>query len=208
MNARTELAGHASLVAPRLLGARLTSRIDGREVTIRLTEVEAYGGVGEDPGSHAYRRLTARNASMFGPPGYAYSYFTYGMHWMMNIVTQPEGTAGAVLVRAGEVIDGLDAARARRPSCTKERDLCRGPARLAKAMAIDGACDGLDLLDPNGCLTLVLAPAAPPHVLTSRRTGVAGEGADTPWRFTLPGEATVSPYRAAASRQRAPSTDR
>ena len=204
---RSELAGHAADVAPRILGSLLSSRIDGSVVTVRVTEVEAYGGVGEDPGSHAYRRPTARNASMFGPPGHAYCYFTYGMHWMMNIVTRPEGTAGAVLIRAGEVISGLDAARERRPGCVLDRDLCRGPARLAAALAIDGSCDGLDLFDPAAPLGLVLAPAAAEEVTTTRRTGVAGDGAATLWRFVLPGEPTVSPYRAAAIRRKSRAAD-
>ncbi len=202
MSPRAEFAGHAAEVAPRLLGSQLTSRIGGSEVTIRVTEVEAYGGVAEDPGSHAYRRLTARNASMFGPPGHAYAYFTYGMHWMMNVVTQPEGMAGAVLIRAGEVIDGLEMARKRRPTCARDRDLCRGPARLAAALGIDGSCDGLDLLDPASRLRLALAADSAKQVLTSQRTGVAGPGASTLWRFILPGEPTVSPYRAAAIRRR------
>lgn len=207
MSSRTAFAEHAADVAPRILGSLVTSRIGGSEVTIRVTEVEAYGGVGEDPGSHAYRRRTVRNASMFGPPGHAYAYFTYGMHWMMNIVTQPEGTAGAVLMRAGEVINGLDAARERRPRCTQDRDLCRGPARLATALAIDGSCDGLDLLNPASILTVELSPDDATHVLTSRRTGVAGEGAGTVWRFFLPDEPTVSPYRAAVIRRKLPSNN-
>jgi DNA-3-methyladenine glycosylase len=204
---RTELSGHAAIVAPRILGSLLTSRIGGSDVTIRVTEVEAYGGVGEDPGSHAFRRLTARNASMFGPPGHAYAYFTYGMHWMMNIATQPEGIAGAVLIRAGEIVDGVDAARQRRQTCERDRDLCRGPARLATALAIDGSCDGLDLLDPASGLSLTLAPEAATQVVTTRRTGVAGAGASTLWRFILPGEPTVSPYRAAVIRRRTSTVD-
>jgi DNA-3-methyladenine glycosylase len=195
-------AVHAVHAAPLLLGSLITSRVAGASVTIRVTEVEAYGGLGEDPGSHAYRRRTARNATMFGPPGHAYAYFTYGMHWMLNMVTQPEGTAGAVLIRAGQVVDGIDVASARRPACTVERDLCRGPARLAAALGIDGACDGLNLCAKGGILELELASAAPEDVLTSARTGVAGEGASTPWRFFLPGEPTVSAYRAAATRER------
>jgi DNA-3-methyladenine glycosylase len=193
---------HAVRVAPRVLGALITSRIEGAVVTIRVTEVEAYGGLGEDPGSHAYRSRTARNATMFGPPGHAYAYFTYGMHWMLNLVTQPEGTAGAVLIRAGQLVDGLDVASARRPACAVDRDLGRGPARLAAALGIDGRFDGLDLLTSGGILELELASRPPSHVRTSARTGVAGEGAFTPWRFFLPDEPTVSPYRAALTRRR------
>ena len=183
-------------VTTTLIGA------DGAVVSIRVTEVEAYGGLDEDPGSHAYRSRTARNASMFGPPGHAYAYFTYGMHWMLNLVTQPEGTAGAVLIRAGQLVDGLEVASARRPACAVERDLGRGPARLAAALGIDGGCDGLDLLTSGGIIALELAARPPMVVLTSARTGVAGEGALTPWRFFLPDEPNVSPYRAAVTRGR------
>ena len=200
MTPRALFADHATVVAPLLLGALVTSRIGGSIVIVRLTEVEAYGGQGEDPGSHAFRRQTPRNATMFGPPGRAYVYFTYGMHWMLNMVTQPEGTAGAVLIRAGQVVDGLGVASSRRPACTVERDLCRGPARLAAALGIDGDCDGINLGARGGILELELASAAPEYVLTSARTGVAGAGAPTPWRFFLSGEPTVSPYRASATR--------
>ena len=202
MDPRRLTSQHAVRVAPRVLGARITSRIDGAVVSIRVTEVEAYGGLDEDPGSHAYRSRTARNASMFGPPGHAYAYFTYGMHWMLNLVTQPEGTAGAVLIRAGQLVDGLEVASARRPACAVERDLGRGPARLAAALGIDGGCDGLDLLTSGGIIALELAARPPMVVLTSARAGVAGEGALTPWRFFLPDEPTVSPYRAAVTRGR------
>ncbi len=118
-------------VAPRLLGATLTHG----GVTVRLTEVEAYDG-GNDPGSHAYRGETRRNAVMFGPAGRLYVYFTYGMHHCCNVVCGPEGTANAVLLRAGEVVDGLDEARARRGR-SSDRDLARGPGRLCQALGID-----------------------------------------------------------------------
>ena len=98
-----------------LLGALLISDL-GERVAVRITEVEAYGGVGEDPGSHAHRRLTPRNATMFGPVGHAYVYFTYGMHWCLNVVAHEPDRAGAVLIRAGEVTAGVSAARARRAS--------------------------------------------------------------------------------------------
>ena len=139
------LSEHAAEVAPLLLGGTVTSMVEGQRVTIRLTEVEAYGGAGEDPGSHAFRRLTPRNATMFGPPGRAYVYFTYGMHWCLNIVTRPEGTAGAVLLRAGEVVEGAEVARQRRGPRVTDRDLARGPARLTIALGVTGDLDGVDL---------------------------------------------------------------
>lgn len=196
MNGLSILNGHAGDVAPLLLGARITSWLNDDSVTIRLTEVEAYGGVGEDPGSHAFRRQTARNATMFGPPGHLYVYFTYGMHWCANVVTGEQGTAGAVLLRAGEVIDGIEHARSRRPR-SSDRDLARGPARLAQALGLNGDVDGADLCGP--LITFTLATQVPLHA-TSPRTGVAGDGAATPWRFFIPDDRYVSPYRPAASR--------
>ncbi len=195
-----DLDRHARDVAPTLLGAVLTSRVDGHEVSVRLTEVEAYGGVGEDPGSHAYRRCTPRNATMFGPPGHAYVYFTYGMHWCLNVVTEGEGTAGAVLLRAGEVIAGVGTARARRPTARADRDLARGPARLTSALGVTGALDGVDLFAPGSPLRLRLASSSPSAVVITARTGVSGPGAATLWRFHLPDEPSVSPYRPAAPR--------
>ena len=192
------LAGHAVDAAPLLLGAVITSRVGGQVVSLRLTEVEAYGGAGEDPGSHAFRRQTPRNATMFGPPGRAYVYFTYGMHWCLNVVTQGEGTAGAVLLRAGEVIEGIDVARGRRPSAATDRDLARGPARLTMALGVTGALDGVDLFGARSPLRLRLPAVLANGVEVSPRTGVGGEGAATPWRFYLGGEPTVSPYRRAA----------
>lgn len=198
MRAPDWLVGHASAVAPRLLGAVITSIVGRDTVSVRLTEVEAYGGEGEDPGSHAYRRMTPRNATMFGPPGRAYVYFTYGMHWCLNVVTQPEGTAGAVLIRAGEIVDGIDVARKRRPACATDRDLARGPARLTTALAVTGALDGCDLFDVGSPLRLALPTRAATAIGVSPRTGVGGDGATTPWRFYLRDESTVSPYRRAA----------
>src|SRR5690606_16906565 len=112
----------ADEVAPLLLGAHLT----GRGVTVRLTEVEAYLGEA-DPGSHAFRGLTPRTRTMFGEPGHLYVYFSYGMHVCANVVCSPEGTASAVLLRAGEVVDGLELARERRPTAKSDADLARGP---------------------------------------------------------------------------------
>ncbi|MCX6431300.1 MAG: DNA-3-methyladenine glycosylase [Actinobacteria bacterium] len=196
---RPDLTAHARDVAPLLLGSLLTSRVGGIPVTVRITEVEAYGGVGQDPGSHAFRRETPRNATMFGPPGRAYVYFTYGMHWCMNLVTGPSGTAGAVLLRAGQVVAGVDVARERRPSARSDRDLARGPARLTSALGVTGECDGLNLFGTRSLLRLALAePVEVEHIGVTARTGVGGAGAATPWRFYLSGEPTVSPYRPAA----------
>ena len=196
------IGGHATDVAPRLLGALLVATVDGESVSVRLTEVEAYGGVGEDPGSHAFRRETPRNATMFGRPGRAYVYFTYGMHWCLNVVTQREGVAGAVLLRAGKVVSGHDVARSRRGVDVRDRDLARGPARLTTALGVTGAYDGVDLFDASAPLALRLPARRATQVGISARTGVAGHGAPTPWRFYLPDEPSVSPYRAAQPRRR------
>ena len=183
-------------VAPALLGARLAAG----GVTVRLTEVEAYDGE-SDPGSHAFRGQTPRNAVMFGAAGRAYVYFTYGMHWCLNVVTGGQGHAAAVLLRAAEVVEGLDAARARRPQ-VRDRDLCRGPARLTKALGIDGSRNGAPLLDPTSPLRLLPAPGPPAGaVRTGPRVGVGGDGAHFPWRFWLDGEPTVSVYRPAVTRR-------
>ena len=184
-------------VAPTLLGAVLRA---GR-VAVRLTEVEAYAGE-QDPGSHAFRGRTPRTEVMFGPAGRAYVYFTYGMHWCMNVVTGPDGEASAVLLRAGEVVEGIEEARVRRPGA-KDRDLARGPARLTKALGVDGSYGGTDLLDPASPLRLSPGnPVDPALVRVGPRVGVGGEGAPTPWRFWVDGDPTVSVYRPAVVRRR------
>lgn len=187
------LAGDVLDVAPRLLGASLTHA----GVTVRLTEVEAYAG-SDDPGSHACRGPTPRTRVMFGPPGHLYAYFSYGMHVCANVVTGREGTASAVLLRAGEVVDGVDLARERRAT-TRERDLARGPANLCRALGIGLDLDGTDL--SRGPVRLVLAAAPDPgRVSTGPRVGLRG-APDRPWRFWLTGEPTVSAYRPAAKRR-------
>lgn len=193
------LSQPAELVAPLLLGAVVEHDWAEGLVAVRLTEVEAYAGEGEDPGSHAHRGETRRNAAMFGPPGRAYVYFTYGLHWCLNVVCGPTGQGGAVLLRAGEVVAGLELARARRPAARTDAELARGPARLAKALGVGGDLDGADLFDPTGPLRLRPAAAEPVEVLTGPRVGLSAAPA-RPWRFWLPGEATVSRYRPAARR--------
>lgn len=174
-------------------------------VTVRLTEVEAYAGE-MDPGSHAYRGRTRRNAVMFGPPGRLYVYFTYGMHHCMNIAWSPEGDASAVLLRAGEVVQGLELARSRRGR-SSDRDLARGPARMTQCLAIDLSHNGIPVgSDGDG---FVLGPPATVDssmVRTGPRVGLRGPGGDGevyPWRFWIDGEPSVSVYRAAKPRRRA-----
>jgi len=189
-------------VAPDLLGAVVRHATPDGTVAVRLTEVEAYDGA-NDPGSHAFRGRTPRNAVMFGPPGHVYVYFTYGMHWCMNLVCGPEGRASAVLLRAGEVVEGAPLATRRRPTAKTPRELARGPARLTLALGVDGSQDGLDATDPTSPLT-VSTPAGTRggEVLHGPRVGVAGDGAVHPWRFWLAGEPSVSAYRPAVSRRR------
>lgn len=188
----TTLAGPVLEVAPQLLGARLSHA----GVTIRLTEVEAYDGA-NDPGSHAYRGLTPRNAVMFGPAGHLYVYFTYGMHYCCNVVAGEEGRASAVLLRAGEVVEGIELARERRGST--DRDLARGPARLCQALAIDRDQNGADLRGPGMLLTLPDEPVT--TVGTGPRVGLR-LAADRPWRFWIADDPTVSRYVAAKPRAR------
>jgi DNA-3-methyladenine glycosylase len=186
------LAGPVEQAARGLLGCRLSAG----GVTVRLTEVEAYAGTGGDAASHAYRGRTKRNDVMFGPPGYAYVYFTYGMHWCLNVVTGVAGEASAVLLRAGEVVDGLAVARARRPAVRRDADLARGPARLCAALGLDGAAYGTNLLGDGGLARLLPGTERIPEERIRRgpRVGVTGAH-DVDWRFWLDGEPSVSAYR-------------
>jgi len=178
-------------VAPRLLGAELRHGT----VAVRITEVEAYDGA-SDPGSHAARGRTARNAVMFGPPGRLYVYFTYGMHHCCNVVCGSEGTAAAVLLRAGEVTDGLDLARSRRPTARVDRDLARGPARLCRALDLDRRNNGADLTAEPVTLVPAPSPVPPQMVRYGPRVGLR-QAAERPWRFWVDGAASVSTYRPA-----------
>jgi DNA-3-methyladenine glycosylase len=239
-------------VAPDLLGCVLEHETADGLVAVRLTEVEAYAGA-SDPASHAYRGKTRRNAVMFGPPGHAYVYFTYGMYFCVNLVCLGEkGPAGqegasAVLLRAGAIVAGEDLARSRRtrgrapspaspggtspggtspggtspggtspsrtspsrtsPSRTStvaSRDLARGPARLCLALGIDRALDGADACVPSAPLRIGTGAEPAPRsvkIATGPRVGVSS-AAETPWRFWLEGDPTVSAYRAAVPRRR------
>jgi DNA-3-methyladenine glycosylase len=204
---RDFFARNALDVAPDLLGCLLTTRSEQGLVTVRITEVEAYLGA-LDPASHSYRGRTARNAVMFGPPGHAYVYFIYGMHYAVNVVCLDEGVAEAVLVRAGEVVDGLALARARRVSTRADVDLARGPGRLATALGLTRELDGADLCEPLGPLTLERGkPVDPALIRSGPRTGIS-KAADEPWRFYLDGDPTVSPYRRAKNAGPAPTVSR
>ncbi|TCO33940.1 DNA-3-methyladenine glycosylase [Kribbella steppae] len=239
---RSLLAGPVLDVAPKVLGMVLRSTTDEGTVAVRLTEVEAYDGP-SDPGSHAYRGQTPRNAVMFGPPGFLYVYFTYGMHFCMNISAGPDGRPSAVLLRAGEIVEGLELARvrrlpslpegkfnqsggttrsaevrstgarsggaqsagaqsasvllgpvAKRPNGNPDRDLARGPARMCVALGIGRDDNGVDLLSRTSHVQLLPGPGFDGEPSTGPRVGLR-EAADRPWRFWIPDDPTVSPYR-------------
>ncbi len=185
--ARSWLTRPSTEVAPDLLGKVLA--VGG--VAGRIVEVEAYRGA-DDPASHAYRGRTPRNAVMFGPPGYLYVYFTYGMHFCANVVCESEGVAEAVLLRALAPLRGLETMRERRPASRRDTDLCNGPAKLCQALAIDRDDDGFDLLARESRVRLFDDGTAPPPApVVSRRIGIS-VAVDRPWRFSVPGDANVS----------------
>lgn len=190
-------------VAPDLLGRVLVRSTADGPIALRLTEVEAYDGQ-NDPGSHAYRGRTARTEVMFGPPGHVYVYFTYGMWHCMNLVCGPEGRAAAVLLRAGEIIEGAEPARARRLSARNDKELAKGPARLATALGVDRTLNGTDACAAGDTPLRILTGTATPsdRLRNGPRTGVSGEGAHHLWRFWIADDPTVSPYRAHVPRRR------
>lgn len=208
---RAELSGLPVDVAPQLLGAELRTLVAGATVHLRLTEVEAYHGQGTggdtDPGSHARMGRTARNATMWGEPGHLYVYLSHGIHSCVNVVAGPEGQAGGVLLRAGEIVHGADAAAARRgvdaaPTGRVARDLARGPGRLGRAAGLrhplhDGidAVTGVELAGAAAELWLRDEPVT--GIAVGPRVGVAGIAgtAAFPWRFWIAGDPTVSPFR-------------
>jgi len=168
-------------VAPELIGASLL--VDG--VGGLVVEVEAYDQ--EDPASHGYRGPTARNASMFGPPGHAYVYRSYGIHWCLNLVCAPEGVAEAVLVRALEPTHGLNRMEERRRT-DNPRLLCSGPGRRCEALGVTREQDGLPLDRPP----VDLRPrASQVEVARAPRIGIT-RAADLPWRYAMAGSRFVS----------------
>lgn len=198
---RSFFARRAHEVAPDLLGHVLVSGDGSDAVALRITEVEAYEG-GEDPASHGWRGRTLRNASLFGPPGHLYVYWIYGMHHAANLVCGMDGESQGVLVRAGEVIAGQVVASKRRPAARSERELARGPGRLADALAITRALDGADVCDPESPVRIACGrPVERDRILSGPRTGVS-RAHDVPWRFWTAEDPTVSPYRRHTPRRR------
>ena len=192
---RSFFARDSRALAPELLNKLLV--YDDSEfgrLAVRLVEVEAYAG-DEDPGSHAFRGETPRNRVMFGPPGYLYVYFTYGMHWCCNVVCGETGWASAVLLRGGAPVEGVDVMRDRRHAARRDRDLCSGPARITQALAITGARNGADLV--RGPVRLVDDGVPPPgRPGRSTRVGLKpGEGDESRWRWFVQGDPNVSPGR-------------
>ncbi len=183
-------------VAPDLLGVVLVGRTG---VSIRVTEVEAYNGPA-DPASHAVRR-TPRTEVMYGPPGFLYVYFVYGMHWCANVVTGPDGSASAVLLRAGEVVAGTARARELRPSPVRETSLARGPAAVARVLGLTGADSGADLCRPGRPLQVRIGPV-PTAISAGPRVGIT-RAVDEPWRFWQTGSPSVTTFRPGL-RRRAP----
>ena len=186
-------------VARDLVGRVVRHTTPEGAVAVRLSEVEAYAGEA-DPGSHAFRGPTPRTRVMFGTAGHAYVYFSYGMHWCVNLVCGAEGTASAVLLRAGEVVEGLELARSRRPAARRDVDLARGPARLTQALAVTGVLDGIDVCGSGPLEVLPGDPVADGEVVWGPRVGVAGAGAPTPWRVSVVNDRTVSDYRVGGRR--------
>jgi DNA-3-methyladenine glycosylase len=217
----------STLVAPDLLGCVLVHDTPQGRVAIEIVEVEAYTG-NSDPASHAFRGKTARNAVMFGEPGHSYVYFTYGMHFCVNLVCQPAGEAAAVLLRAGRVIAGDELALARRAArrgadaggsagggvggeggaAIRKNLLASGPARLCQALGIDRAQNGSDACDPGSPLRVLARPGCttlpPASIAVGPRVGVR-TGAEVSWRYWIAGDDAVSAYRPhVPKRRRAP----
>ncbi|MDO5051603.1 MAG: DNA-3-methyladenine glycosylase [Pseudoclavibacter sp.] len=199
MTADDPLAGPAVRAAPLLLGALLSRDSGAGRVTVRITEVEAYGGA-DDPGSHAFRGPTPRTRSMFGPPGLLYVYRSYGVHHCLNVVCGPEGLAAACLIRAGEVVEGAETARERRlavrgpGSSPADHELARGPGNLARSLGVLPEDDGVPVRAAPFRLRLPDAPL--PRFSSGLRVGLAAPGGLEPfrWRVWATGDATVSGY--------------
>jgi DNA-3-methyladenine glycosylase len=180
----------ATQVARELLGTDLVRLVDGQRIIGRIMEAEAYQGE-EDLGCHAHAGRTRRNEVMYGPPGHAYVYFTYGMHWMLNVVTGAVDHPAAVLIRAIQPLEGLDRMAIHRPNLANTRHWLDGPAKLTQALSVDGRLNGIDLCDPESELHLVRGVEIPSRkVHSSPRIGlnsVPEPWKSIPWRFYYEG---------------------
>lgn len=186
-------------MAPALLGRTLVRRSSrGARLAGRIVEAEAYEPT--DPASHAYRGVTRRNATMFGPPGHLYVYFAYGNHWMLNVVTGPDDVGSAVLLRALEPLEGITEMATRR-SRHQLGDLCSGPGKLAQALGIDRSFDETDLVGGVEVWIEAGAPAESAEVLASTRIGIS-VGLERPWRFHVRDDPFVSRGRSGPTRRR------
>jgi DNA-3-methyladenine glycosylase len=193
--ARSFLARPSTVVAPELLGHVLARRLpDGAVLRARIVECEAYQE--GDPASHSFRGPTPRNEVMFGPAGHVYVYFTYGMHWCMNIVTGRRGEGSAVLLRAAEPLDGVEE-MARRRGRDRVRDLCAGPAKWTQAFGVDRACNGEDVVRGRRLWLERGSPVPPSGIEVTSRVGV-NVAADRPWRFVVAGSPWASRRSVAA----------
>jgi DNA-3-methyladenine glycosylase len=176
------------VVAPDLLNKILLAA-DGRSG--RIVEVEAYAGA-LDPAAHSFRGRTQRNATMFGPVGFMYVYFIYGMHWCCNAVCGDVVEASAVLLRALEPLTEIEKMRAARPAVRRDRDLCNGPAKLTRAMGIGRAQDGIDLVSGRQGFSIVSDGVSPPrNPVASKRIGIS-RAAEHPWRWYVAGSEFIS----------------
>ncbi|MFE3177498.1 DNA-3-methyladenine glycosylase [Amycolatopsis sp. NPDC059090] len=197
---REELALDPVDLARLLLGAVLEADAPEGRVGVRLVEVEAYRGL-DDPASHCYRGKTPRNAVMWGPAGHLYVYFVYGMHFCANVVGTEDGQPGAVLLRAGEVVEGADIVRKRRPNARGNGELAKGPAILTSVLGLAKEQNGVDLTDPESPVRLLVGERVPAeNVRTGPRVGVA-MAMETPWRFWVDGSPAVSTYRRGGKRR-------
>jgi DNA-3-methyladenine glycosylase len=186
--ARSFYQRDARVVAPELLN-KVFMAADGRSG--RIVEVEAYCGA-LDPAAHSFRGKTQRNATMFGPVGFMYVYFIYGMHWCCNAVCGDVDEGSAVLLRALEPLTGIEKMRVARPGARRDRDLCNGPGKLTRAMGISGAQDGIDLVSAQQGFSIVNDGVAPPaNPAGSRRIGIS-RAADHLWRWHVAGSEHLS----------------
>ena len=181
------LDGDAEQVAPRLLGCELLSSINELTARVKIVEVESYRQ--DDAASHSFRGQTARTATMFGPSGHAYVYFTYGMHYCLNVVTGEAGVGQGVLIRAVEPIEGVENLQINR-QVSRSVDLTNGPAKLTKALGVNHDYNGHDLRKPP--LQLVNRPVLKPDdIITTTRVGISRD-IDRPWRFYIKNNPYVS----------------